>query len=603
MRQVKSVLALILTLLFISQAAVMAAAAVEIQHPEVWAYGQVTKTVYPGRSIFEYKDDQGLSSTLPFERQDENITINFANIVFSKNFENKSISLATETKSTEVSVIKDVLTQNEQEYIYLKMTNSSAVSASKYYYAKEKLLISNEPSVTNEHYIYVTAKPMAIGDNVRYAAVAVIFHFKDSGATERTIGVGISDDSNFDLGYWITENSADIKICLAGKTSSYTYQAKIQDILDANGVSWSLVKLIAVTYAIQFKTGDSLDASAGIEAEIKHTLIFPSKVYIDDPSYTNGLVVNGTSGSFTSQASDIIQIYGANATKIVGVTIPWQVEVTPEIDKDPDNLKMQYTWEFTMPKSPSEIGDTLTFSNTNMTLYGYKDGDAWDKLYLNGVDKLSSIASLKVPSDADYWTYGLASSLTEGNMYQVIGRVQYTADEYDALCDEPLWYLNFWAWLQYKFWTLVIAITSFLGLSTAWAVKQRRKAMIPKTKYTDLTPFFSATPFVMMDLTFSLDLTTIGFVISVMIIIACVYLLFKKPEEIRRLKRRITDKDIRVGRKSYNLLNMSIFLFAGSGILVLLSFIPGVAWTWLPTVYMAGLILGFVLLFIDGIKG
>jgi len=106
-----------------------------------------------------------------------------------------------------------------------------------------------------------------------------------------------------------------------------------------------------------------------------------------------------------------------------------------------------------------------------------------------------------------------------------------------------------------------------------------------------------------MEVGISLDLTTLGFVASLFVIGLSVYLLLRKPQEVKRIKRRFTDRDIRIGRKNYNLLDTSIFLFAGSGILVLLSFIPGVTWTWLPTVYLAGLILGFVLLLIDGLKG
>jgi len=106
-----------------------------------------------------------------------------------------------------------------------------------------------------------------------------------------------------------------------------------------------------------------------------------------------------------------------------------------------------------------------------------------------------------------------------------------------------------------------------------------------------------------MEVGISLDMTTLGFVASLLIIGFSAYLIIRNPREVKQLKRRITDKDIKIGRKSYNLLNMSIFLFAGSGILVLMSFIPGVTWTWLPTVYLAGLILGFVLLLIDGLKG
>ena len=135
-----------------------------------------------------------------------------------------------------------------------------------------------------------------------------------------------------------------------------------------------------------------------------------------------------------------------------------------------------------MPKSPTGTGDALTFSNTNITLYGYKDGSAWDKLYVNGVDKLTSIASKTVPTSGsvDYWTYALASSLVQGNMYQIVARITYTAEEYDALTEAPLFWSNPLAWLQYKFWSLIIAVAAFLGLGTAWATKQRRRVQVPK---------------------------------------------------------------------------------------------------------------------------
>ena len=482
MRHVKSVLALILTLLFISQAAVMVAAAAEIQHPRLVVYGQVTKPVYPGRSIFEYKDDQGLSSTLPFERQDENISISFANIKFSKNFENNSVSLGTEVESSaaETSLTSDVLVENDLEYVYLKVTNTSALSPSTSYSENIGLTISDEPAVTNDYYIFVTAK-VKTPNTLDAWHLELRFKFKDVGATNREIRIAIcGEGSGETIG---TYSSTAVIYTVYGKDNVwFTVQYKIQDLFDAAGVTWSLSKLTGVVYKVWFKTGETVESSVMVEAFVRHFFLSPSKIYIDDPAYTDGLVVNGTSGQFTPQAGDIIQVYGANATKIVGVTIPWQVEVTPEIDKDPDNLRMQYTWEFTMPKSPSSVGDTLTFSNTNMTLYGYKDGDAWDKLYLNGVDKLSSIASLKVPSDTDYWTYALATSLSEGNMYQAIARIQYTADEYDSLTTAPLFFENPVAWIIYKFWSLVIAVAAFLGLSATWAVKQRRKAQIPKVK-------------------------------------------------------------------------------------------------------------------------
>jgi len=486
---VKKTLALILTVLLALAFTCPVFAETTIEHPKVIVYGDVTKTVYPGRSIFEYKDDQGLSSVLPFERQDQNITINFANIVFEKNFENKSIADATASEtSTAFTVTKELLQESGQEYLYLKMVNSSNLETNKDY-AITYRLDGPEKTVTNNDYLFATMKLHKTGSNLQVARGYIFFIFKDAGAIKRAISIGIDLFTGvYEQGtatYLYTGESVDIIRYIKGNVADSTWitlQFRIQDLLDGVSANWNLVKLIGMAFRWILRTGATLDSQIALEFYVRHALLSSSKIYIDDPTYTNGLVVNGTSGSITPSAGDAIQVYGANATKITSVTIPWQWEITPEIETDAENLQMQYTWTFTMPQSPTSAeADSLTFSNTNITLYGYKDGDAWDRLYLNGVDKLSSIASKKVDeTTTGYWSYELASSLTEGNIYQIIARITYTADEYDALTEAPVFWTNPVAWIQYKFWELVIAIASFLGLGTAWAVRQKRKLRTPK---------------------------------------------------------------------------------------------------------------------------
>ena len=474
--KLKRAIAAFTVLLFMISIVGYVYAETSIQHPALKVFGDVTKTVYVGRSIFEYKDDQGLSSVLPFSRQDKNITIQFSNIVFSKNFENKSVAKGEDTVYSELSLTKEVLVVEGCEEIYLKAENTSSLNANTGYQARTTLNV--EKTITNDFYLLVTAKISKNAPNIVSWQAYVWFTLLDTGATTRHVQVFIAGESGTDK--ISNPNTNTVKYETFGHDAEYyTVQLKLDDILDKAGVSWNLVKLTKITYGILLLTGSTLDDSTVAEARFRHALLLPSKCYIDDGT-SDGLVVNGTSGQFPPSAGDIVNIYGTNATKIVGVTIPWQVEVEPEIQTDPDNLRMQYTWEWTMPKSPSETGDTLTFSNTNITLYGYKDGDAWDKLYLNGVDKLSSIASKKVDETLGYWTYCLATSLTEGNMYQVIARIQYDAEEYDALTTEPLWWSNPLAWLGYKFWALVIGIAAFLGFGTSWALKQRRKYQVPK---------------------------------------------------------------------------------------------------------------------------
>ena len=476
----KKALALILTVLLALAFACPVFAETTIEHPKVIVYGDITKTVYVGRNIFEYKDDQGLSSVLPFDRQEENISISFANIVFNKNFENSSIALASITKSSALSTTQDLLVSNDQPYLYLKITNSSALAADTAYSATWQLSLSKEPSITNDYYIIQTGKVHKTGDNLVGSEIyaRIKYNFKDAGATTRTIALTFFLSSSYL--YYSSDTLVELYIPVTDNAAK-TVQFRIQDILDHESKTWNLVKLTSIEYQLRFRTGSTLDPENTIESWFYHSFLASSKVYIDDPTYEDSqLIVNGTNANFTPAGDNIINVYGANATKIIGVTIPWEWEIIPEIETDAENLQMQYTWEFTFPKSPSGEGDSLTFSNTNITLYGYKDGDAWNMLYLNGVDKLSSIASKQVDETTGYWTYGLASSLTEGNMYQIIARITYTADEYDSLTEAPVFWTNPVAWIQYKFWELVIAIASFLGLGTAWAVRRKRKLRTPK---------------------------------------------------------------------------------------------------------------------------
>lgn len=451
--------------------------AASIQHPRVVAYGDVTKDVYPGRSIFEYKDDQGLSSTLPFERQDKNITIPFSDLVFDKNFENSTITDVTSLSSTVFTASAQML-GTDNPYILLSMTNSSAVAANTAYFSYIRQLV--DIPITNDYYILVTGYPYESLNSLEYAQLTIKLLTVDSGGVNHWIEVNFySDTGTNNISYTSSVTfdgiTADrVSAMLYGITSYYTYQAKLGDLLSQGGLNVQLQKITRIYLWMTIKTAVTItDSSITAKTYIRHIRILSSKLYIDDPSYTYGILVNGTQGIFTPAGGDKINIYGANVTKIVGLTIPWQKEIEPDIETDADNLKMQYTWSFTMSKSPTS-GDSLVFSNMNLTLYGYKPGSDWDKLYLNGVDKLTNIANLKPDATTGYWTYALTTSLGEGNMYQVIARIQYTADEYDSLTTEPIFWSNPVAWIQYKFWQLLIAIASFLGLGTAWARRKQR---------------------------------------------------------------------------------------------------------------------------------
>ena len=482
----KKALALILTVLLALAFACPVFAETTIEHPKVIVYGNVTKTVYPGRNIFEYKDDQGLSSVLPFNRTNENITIPFYSIVFQNAFENKTIGKATVTSSDEVDATYEVLSANGIEYIYLKIINSSALATESYYTLRLDLTCNK--TVTNDYYMLVTASIKNIaGDNLEVKArLQVLFTFLDSGATERNLGIKLTDGGQtadqWDNPYWVDARTSD--------GTFVTWQFKLGYMLQKFGVNAELSKLIKVSYRITFKTSTTLDASNGMEAKIVHAFLVPSKIYIDDPSYENGLIVNGTSGQFTPSAGDIIQVYGANATKIVDVTIPFVYEDNRDFDQICTAIAecygFQYEWKFILPKSPTS-GDKLEYSNTNITLKCWFDGAYIDKLYVNGVDKTTQVSGKKVDTsegiqDKDRaWTYLVASSLTAGNQYDVELKIKDLPKQiwYD-LTTEPTRILT-WEWLYDKLLVILAFFSNLLGgIGSSWIKSQREKLRVPK---------------------------------------------------------------------------------------------------------------------------
>jgi len=379
-----------------------------------------------------------------------------------------------------------VLVNNGIEEIYLKATNSSNLNPSTSYQARTELNV--EKTVTNDYYLIVTAKVSKNADNLAMWQAYVWFRFLDSGATSRTLQIIIHGESGTDT---ITLSGDNPRYDTYGHTDFYTVQIKISDFLSAAEVNWNLVKLANVTYGILLKTGSELDASTTVEARFRHALVLPSKVYIDDPFYENGLIVNGTSGDFTPQAGDVIQVYGANATKIVGVTIPFVMEDQRDFEEIcttiPESYGFLYEWKFILPKSPTN-GDSLTYSNTNITLKSWFDGAYIDSFYVNGVDKTTQVSGKKVDTstglnDADRaWTYLVASSLTAGNQYDVELKVKdLPSDVWMNLTSEPVGILSWQYWYD-RLLALVAFIANALGLTgtAQWAESERRKLRVPK---------------------------------------------------------------------------------------------------------------------------
>ena len=459
-------------------------------HPQVKVYGVVTKPVYIGHEWQKYVADDGLTYTLPFSRQEKNISISFSNIVFDENFENSTV---TDTLgSTEFNVEANLL-GTENPYIVLTMTNKSAVSPEAGYYACVRQLV--DIPISNDYYVLVTAYATESLDSVINPHAVVRMLVLDSGNVKHwlifmlagwvlTPSITYSSSSTFDS---ITADLVQVKI---SATAYKTYQAKLADILSAVSKEWSLAKVTRIYLYLGITTSNSItDSSITASAYFRHVRLLPSKCYIDDGSQS-GLVVNGTSGNFPYSAGDIIQIYGANASKITSVSIPFVYEddrsVEERVTTIPQSYGFQYEWRFVMPKSPSDTGDKFTYSSTNITLYCWFDGAYIKNLWVNGVDKTSAVSSKKTPTttgltdEERYWTYGLASSLTGGNQYDVEMRVEdLPSDVWYALTQEPQKILT-WSWFYDRILAIIQAILNFLGFSVTSIELKRRELRVPK---------------------------------------------------------------------------------------------------------------------------
>lgn len=456
-------------------------------HPDVKVFGNIQKDWYVGHEWQKYVADDGLTYSLPFSRQDENITIPFYSIVFSVEFENKSIASASVSGNTaEFDVTKDYLVSNDLGYIYVKLTNKTSLATTTSYTVA--LSLSADKTITNDDYLFVTAK-LKNSENLAIARARVRFHIKDEGANERILAICVTTATGSDIIESTTDTVTFVK--KNAPTDTYlTVQVKIQDMLDKAGVNWKLAKLTSVEYCVELSTGDTLDSTTWVEAYFRHAFISPARIYIDDPSYEDGFIINGTSGQFTPSAGDVLQVYGANATKIVGVTIPFVYEDTRPIEERvttiPQSYGFQYEWRFVMPKSPTETGDKFTYSNTNITLYCWFDGAYIKNLWVNGVDKTSVVSGKKTPTttgltdEERYWTYGLASSLVGGNQYDIELRVEdLPSDVWYALTQEPQKILT-WSWLYDRILAFIQAILNILGFSVTSIELKRRELRVPK---------------------------------------------------------------------------------------------------------------------------
>jgi len=431
-------------------------------HPEVKAYGTVQKDVYPSRSMFDYVDDDGLTSSLPFDRQNSNISITIADIIFEDDaIANHTVSKATESISSNITSTFDYFVVDEEPYVYLKITNSSMLQTDTAYSCVESLLYDSgdEKTASNDDYIFVTGHTDITGTNLVGDTLNnlgyVKFVFTDSGGTERSIKVGIRTEAPEGFTY-STLAGSECRVFLGGYSTFGTVQLQLQEILDACSVNWELVKFEGVKYGAQIKTdAATLDATSTVEMKIRHAFISSTPIVLKDSGYPdNEITVNGTSINFTKDGGENLEVSGKAVSKIKDVSINFVYE-----DKDwKDGSAVEdgkatysealagfnYEWLFNLPTTTEAEADTLTYSSTNITLKSWFDGSYFGLFTSRGSDKLDDIDTKKVTTTSGVlmenraWSYGVESSLTEDTDYEIKIRVGNLPDNViEALTAEP----------------------------------------------------------------------------------------------------------------------------------------------------------------------
>ncbi len=457
-------------------------------HPEVKAYGTVAKDCYDGRSVFDYVDDDGLTSTLPFNRQEETtINLDIEDIVFEDAILNYTIAKGVEEKSTQITSTYDYLTVADKPYLYLKGVNSSAIVQDTAYYTFMTHEVKPNDIVTNDYNIFVTGKANleGAGLDTGNSYGKVVLKFTDEGATTREIIIYFKPDAA--EGVSITSGDSNILISVSGKSDYYTVQMKIQDLLDSQSKSWVFTKCTGISYYsrlwVSTVTPGDIYSS---ELWVRNAFLASSEVTLKDDT-TDNVLLNCSSVSHVYDEGDTIDIVGKEVSIIKGLSVPFEAEDSSYDLEYVDGIEgFSYEHTLNLPTTTEAEADTLSYSSTNITLRSWFDGSFFTVFSSRGSDKLDDITNKDVTITSTTlmenraWSYGVEDSLSVDTDYVVKMRVGNLPDDViEALTEIPAASWNpasgsFWEYVTYKFWAAVSALTSFLGVGAIWAENKKR---------------------------------------------------------------------------------------------------------------------------------
>lgn len=482
------------------------------EHPNLTSYGTIQKDVYKDRSVFAYVDDDGLTSTLPFERQNNNITITYGNIVWANPYHNKTINKATQITATaldKTTETYDLLSNNDLEYMYLNMVNSSVVTTSTWYVDRMHMEVSGEPAVDEDDYLVTSLKVDSTGANLAIKQAVTGYIFKDLGAVHRSIRVFARVGGTYDI--TVSSNNVSIVIPVVDNTHELI-QLKISDILTEAGVSWEPVKLIGVTQEVAMNThSTTLDVSSAVAGYWYAQKVLSTPLKIDDGN-TDKLLVNGTSGQFPYEMDEIIEFEGLAITKIKDVSINYEYEDPEATGVYSDGTQgFNYEWTVNLPKTTETTADTLTYSNTNATLKCWFDGSYATSYSVRGEDKLELIENKDVITTTGLdtvdrsWSQGPVTNLTPGTDYIIklrFGNLPEsitTALTTDGSTARSVRNVKDWGGI---IWDALVGLGSaaanLIGFGAVFWSKLKKKSRISTFKMVDLALLLAPSPMGLM---------------------------------------------------------------------------------------------------------
>lgn len=414
-----------------------------IKEPGLTIKGVESHDIYDLSNIFYVKD---ADVVLPYEPNTaENISFAVTSIELAKQFENATTDSSLVTINAANDYYVDLLRDaNGISYLLLKEYNKTVLSASTWY----ELALTNDLNleVGNNYYIIFIAKAEMLKGTASAFLIRTRFDVVDEFGNSYSVEINLQTNRE-EIGYSASINKIYVYLNL---TKSNAVQYKLQDLIDAVGISINVRKITKVTYSISYLTPATLSDSAYECAGMFYTAILTKTAF-----KINDILVNNTKTigfKATDSISSTLEI-----NKIADVSIPFEWMPEPEKSYDSDSLSVKYDYLFSLDSYSGEV--SYSGVTANFTLNDFADSSKANitYFYVSGSDYSSELES------NGYYSW----SVSPDTQYYVSAKFKVSRNVFYSLVGveeaPPLTWATFPDWLRYYFWYVVAIIASILA--------------------------------------------------------------------------------------------------------------------------------------------